>query len=94
MEIQPIVLSLHGRRSKGNGKGISALDHARGRREEGGRFLSFLPLALHTLSRAQIPPSPFNACHAGYSVLAIASPLAARARLLTRYSQMEILLSV
>ena len=60
---------------------------------EGGRFLSFLPRSLHMLSRAQIPASPFNACHAGYIVLAIASPLAARARLLTRYPQMEILLS-
>ena len=57
-------------------------------------FLSFLPRAPHALSRAQIPPSPFNACHAGYIVLVIASPLAARARLLTRYPQMEILLSV
>ena len=29
-------------------------------------FLSFLPRMPHVLSRAQIPPSPFNACHAGY----------------------------
>ena len=32
-------------------------------REGGGRrFLSFLPRAPHGFSRAQIPPSPFNAC--------------------------------
>ena len=47
--------SLRGRRSKGKGKGIRARDHARGRRE-----------APYALSRAQIPPSPLNACHAGY----------------------------
>ena len=39
-------------------------DHVQGRREEGD-FLSFLPRAAHALSRAQISPSPFNACHVG-----------------------------
>ena len=29
-------------------------------------FLSFPTRATHVLSRTQIPPSPFNACHAGY----------------------------
>ena len=29
-------------------------------------FLSFPTCATHMLSRTQIPPSPFNACHAGY----------------------------
>ena len=48
--------SLRERRSKGKGKGIRARDHARGRRDEG-----------NALSRAQISPSPFNACHAGYT---------------------------
>ena len=43
--------SLRGRRLKGKGKRIRARDHARGRREE--------------TTRAQIPPSPFNACHRG-----------------------------
>ena len=49
-----ILASLRGRRSKGKGKGIR--DNARGRREEG-------------LSRGEIAPSPspFKACHAGYS---------------------------
>ena len=40
-----------------------ARDRARGR-----RFLSFLPRAL---SRAQISASPFNACHAGYTLASI-----------------------
>ena len=53
MEIQPNVLSLHGRRSKGNGKGISALDHARGRREEG----SF-PFSLVRSTRSRAPKFP------------------------------------
>ena len=58
--------SLRGRRSKGKGKG-KGRENTReggGRREEGD-FLSFLPRAAHALSRAQISPSPFNACHAG-----------------------------
>ena len=62
--------SLRGRRSKGKGKGKGRKNtrEGGGRREEGGRgfpFLSFLPRAAHALSRAQISPSPFNACHAG-----------------------------
>ena len=48
------------RKGRGRGRELMAPDRAQGRRE----FLSFL---LRTLSRAQIPPSPFNACHAGYS---------------------------
>ena len=50
------ISSLCGRRSKGKGKGIKARDYAQGRRE-GVPFLS--------LSRAQIPPSRFNAYDAG-----------------------------
>ena len=61
-----LTASLRGRRSIAKGKGIRARDHPRGRREEG--FLSFLPRTPHSLSRAQIrpSPSPFNTCHAGY----------------------------
>ena len=41
-------------------------------REGGGRrFLSFLPRASQALSRTQIPASPFNACHAGYTLASI-----------------------
>ena len=32
-------------------------------------FLSFPTRATHVLSRTQIPPSPFNACHAGYDLV-------------------------
>ena len=55
------LASLRGRRSKGKGKGIRARDHARGRREK---------RAPHVLSCAEIPAShsPFNACHARYSL--------------------------
>ena len=53
------ISSLRGRRSKGKGKGIRARDHAQGRRE-GVPFLS--------PSRAQIPPSRFNACHEGQTI--------------------------
>ena len=50
-------VSLRGRRSKGKGKGIRARDRAKG--EGGEDVISLFPLC------AQIPPSPFNACHAG-----------------------------
>ena len=60
------LASLRGRRSKGKGKGIRARDRARGR-----RFLSFLPRASQALSRTQIPASPFNTCHAGYTLASI-----------------------
>ena len=41
-------------------------------REGGGRrFLSFIPRASQALSRAQIPASPFKACHAGYTLASI-----------------------
>ena len=32
-------------------------------------FLSFPTRATHVLSRTQIPPSPFNACHGGYDLV-------------------------
>ena len=54
----PVLVSPRGRRSKGKGKGIRARDRARA---GGGRRVPFL-----SPSRAQIPPSPFNACQAGY----------------------------
>ena len=45
---------------KGRGREVRAGERERGRR--GGSFLFSL-----LRSRAQIPPSPFNACHTGYS---------------------------
>ena len=59
------LAGLRGRRSKGKGKkgkGIRARDRARGKSEE----VPFL-----SPSRAQISASPFNTCHAGYTLASI-----------------------